>query len=426
MVGAGVSLWALTALPHTHPDWLMGATFLVLATSAQLFKAEAPNHTVFYASPVLFFAGVLRLPPALIVLLIALPHLVEWARERWRRSAHLAAWYLQPFNIAMYCLAGLSAHEVYVALDPHRASTLTPLPLMATGLAALTYAVVNHTLLGQALVLARQVSWRDSGVLALDNIVADLVLLCLGGVVAVLWQVNPWFLVLALSPLILMYRALMIPQLEQEARSDVKTGLWNARHFNTLFAAELGRAQRFRRPLGVIMADLDLMRDINNTYGHLAGDIVLAGIGHAIRASIREYDIAGRFGGEEFAIILLETEPEHVQMVAERIRRAVEAARFAVPTSPTPIGATMSIGVACFPEDGATLTELTHAADVAVYQAKAQGRNRVICARDVIDQGAHGAMATAPIAPVLAAAPTNPPATMTAAVPDQSLVYRRP
>src|SRR5947209_6789020 len=100
----------------------MVALLAVLATLPQLFKAEAPNHVLFYASPVFFFAGVLLLPPRLIVLLIALPHVVEWIRERIRHSPHLRAWYLQPFNVAMYTIAALGAHATYTAL----ATSLAP------------------------------------------------------------------------------------------------------------------------------------------------------------------------------------------------------------------------------------------------------------------------------------------------------------
>jgi diguanylate cyclase (GGDEF)-like protein/putative nucleotidyltransferase with HDIG domain len=175
----------------------------------------------------------------------------------------------------------------------------------------------------------------------------------------------------------------MVPQLEKEANTDAKTSLWNTRHFNQLFAAELERAKRFGRPLSVIMADLDLLRNINNTYGHLAGDTVLTGIGQLIRQTVREYDIPSRFGGEEFCIVLLEAGQAEALAFAERLRHAVEAAAFGVPTSSAPIHVTMSLGIASFPQDGATPTDLTHEADVAVYQAKLRGRNRVVCAADV-------------------------------------------
>src|SRR6188472_566274 len=132
------------------------------------------------------------------------------------------------------------------------------------------------------------------------------------------------------------------------------------------------------RPMSIIMADLDLLRDINNSYGHLAGDAVLQGIAEVFRKQLRHYDVPARFGGEEFAILLPETPPEQALEIAERIRRAVADRRFEVETSSEPIRATVSIGVAGYPRDGSDANELIHQADLAVYRAKLQGRNRVL------------------------------------------------
>ena len=169
-----------------------------------------------------------------------------------------------------------------------------------------------------------------------------------------------------------------MPALQAEARVDPKTGLFNARYFATALTEELGRAERFERPLSLIMADLDLLRDINNTYGHLAGDAVLQGIAEVFRAQLRHYDVPARFGGEEFSILLPETPPEQALEIAERIRRAVADRTFDVETSSEPIRATVSIGVAGYPKDGMDGNELIHQADLAVYRAKLQGRNRVL------------------------------------------------
>jgi diguanylate cyclase (GGDEF)-like protein/putative nucleotidyltransferase with HDIG domain len=126
------------------------------------------------------------------------------------------------------------------------------------------------------------------------------------------------------------------------------------------------------------MADLDLLREINNTYGHLAGDAVLKGIADVFRAELRHYDVPARFGGEEFSILLPETPPEQALEIAERIRRAVAARQFDVETSSEPIRATVSIGVAGYPKDAQDPNALIHQADLAVYRAKLQGRNRVL------------------------------------------------
>src|SRR5207244_6622623 len=181
-----------------------------------------------------------------------------------------------------------------------------------------------------------------------------------------------------LAPLVLIHRSLAVPQLQAEARVDPKTGLFNARYFASALAEELGRAERFQRPLSLIMADLDLLRDINNTYGHLAGDAVLQGIAEVFRAQLRHYDVPARFGGEEFSILLPETPAEEALQIAERIRKAVAERMYEVETSSEPIRATVSIGVAGFPKDGTDAQELIHQADLAVYRAKLQGRNRVL------------------------------------------------
>lgn len=383
VAGLVLSVLAFARFVPATMHWQTFVTFTLLAVGAQLFEAVAPNRHSYYPSFVFFFAGVLLLPPALFVLMVVVTHLVEWAKARLVKSTKLRNWYIQPFNMAMHIIAGVTARWMHSLF--HADLGLFPLisPVVTVTLVALSYVVINNVLLGLVLSLARGISWRDSGVLDLENLLSELIMLCLGYVVAVLWEINHWLILPALSPLGLMYRALQVPQLKEEARTDGKTGLWNARHFNTLFQAELERATRFNRPVAFIMADLDLLRDINNTYGHLAGDTVLTGIGTLLRGTIRDYDIAGRFGGEEFAIAMPEVGPVEAGALAERIRQAIQAARFEVATSPTPISVTMSFGVACFPLDATSATELIHEADAAVYQAKHQGRNRVVRASDV-------------------------------------------
>ena len=171
-----------------------------------------------------------------------------------------------------------------------------------------------------------------------------------------------------------------MPGLQEQARVDPKTGLFNARHFSEMLTEELGRAERFNRPLSVVMADLDLLREINNSYGHLAGDAVLKGVAVIFRQHLRHYDVPARFGGEEFAIVLPETTGEQALEIAERIRQSVAEATFEADTSNEPIRATISIGVAGFPGDATDPQGLVHQADLAVYRAKLQGRNRVLAA----------------------------------------------
>ncbi|MCG8346290.1 MAG: diguanylate cyclase [Chloroflexales bacterium] len=382
---SGTALTAATLLVYRFDPAPMPLfiSLLILTTIAQLAKVEAPSHTLYYATPLFRFAGLLVLPPFLIVILVVFPLIVEWIKERLFNSEHLRAWYLQPFNITMYVIAAITASQVFHALNRTQYDLHSTYAALAAVAAACVYVLVNHLILGLALVLARGLTWRESRSFDPQGLLSDMILPCLGYVIAILWALNPALILPALSPLALMYHALKVPQLKQEAQTDAKTGLLNPRHFNRCYAEELARAQRFNRPLALIMADLDLLRTINNTYGHLAGDVVISGIGKIIRAQVRDYDITGRFGGEEFAIVLPETSVGEAIAAAERIRRAIEEAPFNVSTHPTPIHATMSLGVACFPDDASTATELSHKADVAVYQAKLRGRNQVVYVADV-------------------------------------------
>ena len=134
----------------------------------------------------------------------------------------------------------------------------------------------------------------------------------------------------------------------------------------------------------MVLGDLDLLRNINNTYGHLAGDVVLKGIADILNKSAGEYDVVSRFGGEEFAILMPETTEEEACQRVERLRLQVEQANFRVKTCPTPIQATISFGVSGrHASDMETGEEILHNADVALYHAKLSGRNRVIIYDDV-------------------------------------------
>jgi diguanylate cyclase (GGDEF)-like protein/putative nucleotidyltransferase with HDIG domain len=380
-IALGIAGWAFSDLGNTSHVWLPFIVLAAFAIVAQLVEAAAPARTSYYTSTVFFAAGIFLLPPRYFVLLIAIPHITEWAKEILGK-ANKRPWYVQPFNIAMHIIPGMIAHWMFNALiDPSGIVGLsTPVP--AALLAVATYVLLNHLLLGFVLLLARNLSWRESQMLDPETLIPEGAMACLGYLVAVVWAINPWLILVALSPLVLVHRALMVPMLKHEAQRDGKTGLFNARHFNQRLSDELSRAARFDRPLSVIIADLDLLRNINNTYGHLAGDAVLAGIGQIINDGSREFDVAARFGGEEFAIVLPETELTQARAIAERLRQTIAAASFEVSTSVNPIQATMSLGIACFPEDGTTTTDLIHAADIAVYQAKLQGRNRVIATVD--------------------------------------------
>src|SRR5207244_319482 len=129
----------------------------------------------------------------------------------------------------VHILAGFAAYWV-LQLAATGVTSTEPQSILAIIAAAVIYVMVNHLLVGSVLVLARGVSWRESGVFDVDNLISDQVLTLMGYTVAVLWNVAPLLALLALAPLVPVYRALTIPQLKREARTDAKTGLWNAQH----------------------------------------------------------------------------------------------------------------------------------------------------------------------------------------------------
>ena len=167
-------------------------------------------------------------------------------------------------------------------------------------------------------------------------------------------------------------------QLEREARTDSLTGLFNRRHLQLLGANEVTRSQRYQRPLAVILLDLDHFKKINDQHGHDIGDEVLRLISRRLREQVRGSDVVGRWGGEEFIILLPETELSDAQRLAERLRGSTESQAF--PTSQGPLKVTLSCGVAAWDPGSSSWEEIVKAADVALYRAKNEGRNRVCVA----------------------------------------------
>jgi diguanylate cyclase (GGDEF)-like protein len=165
--------------------------------------------------------------------------------------------------------------------------------------------------------------------------------------------------------------------LRQQALRDPLTDLFNRRYMEESLERELRRSVRRESPLGVMMLDLDHFKRVNDTYGHAAGDTLLRAIGALLLAHTRGEDIACRYGGEEFTLILPDSSLEDTWRRAEQLRKAVK--QLHVRHGGEPLGVvTISVGVASFPEHGATPEAVLRAADMALYQAKADGRDRAV------------------------------------------------
>lgn len=164
---------------------------------------------------------------------------------------------------------------------------------------------------------------------------------------------------------------------ERLAITDPLTGLWNFRYLSMSLAREIERASRFERSLAVLMLDIDHFKAINDTYGHATGDEVLREFSVRVLQETREVDILARYGGEEFVLALPETTTEGARQLGERIRTSVADLPFPGPEGSGGIPVTVSIGIAAFPEHGASPATLLRSADSALYAAKRGGRNRV-------------------------------------------------
>jgi diguanylate cyclase (GGDEF)-like protein len=164
--------------------------------------------------------------------------------------------------------------------------------------------------------------------------------------------------------------------LREQATRDPLTNLFNRRHMEASLERELRRAERRQRPLGIILLDLDHFKRTNDTLGHDAGDQLLRAVGRFLQTHIRGEDLACRYGGEEFLLILTDSALEDTRRRAEQLREGIKALQ--AEHDGRPLGpVTASLGVAVFPEHGLTAEAVVRAADVALYQAKADGRDRV-------------------------------------------------
>jgi diguanylate cyclase (GGDEF)-like protein len=208
-----------------------------------------------------------------------------------------------------------------------------------------------------------------------EHLVLDLVELCLGVLVTIACALTPVLILVALPPVMLLQRSLMHQQLQAAARTDAKTGLLNAAAWQREADTEIARANRTGESLALLLIDIDHFKRVNDAHGHLAGDQVLIGVAGTLVSQLREYDVIGRFGGEEFVVLLPGADILEGCRVAERLRNRVR--RLSVPADDESVSVTVSVGVALFRTHGQDLLELLASADLALYRAKKSGRDRI-------------------------------------------------
>ena len=263
-------------------------------------------------------------------------------------------------------------------------------PSIGTGVQALTWTLavavceivggrINHLLIAGAIKLS------DPNVKLVDlefnreALQGDFAEFDLGILITVVVAVNVVLAVFAVPTVLLARRFMMHAQLLEKSRIDTKTGLLNSSTWETEATAEIARAIRTRSPLALALVDIDHFKAVNDTYGHLVGDKALRAVTDALRSQLRAYDLAGRFGGEEFAILLPHAREVDALHVAERLRAHI--AQMVIPVGDDPdsgpgVRVTISVGVASLDGTSRELTDMLAAADAALYYAKETGRNK--------------------------------------------------
>lgn len=381
------AILAATAIhaPVTHVEWFR---FAILAgcviVHVELTRGvERVRHVTSGVGPSMntdaawCIAAVIALPAVLASMIVVVMFTWSWLRV-WRGRRPLFRWV---FTAATVMIATQAAAAI-LALDPHSYPGV-PTTLAALGLAVVAAALrwlVNFSLVSGAILLSspnmRAIELFDG----ISERILEVGAFGLGLVAAALLTYNPLLVVGVVVGVAAMHRGLLVAQFRKAARTDSKTGLDTAGWWHQVAEHAFERARVTGSTIGALMIDLDHFKRVNDTYGHLAGDQVLQTVAAAINSEIRDADTAGRWGGEEFVVLVPNVDGIEVRAVAERIRRRIQALVVTLPAQELIIqDFSASIGCALYPAHGiTTIDDLVLAADTALYAAKNNGRNQVI------------------------------------------------
>ncbi len=371
ILAVGLAVWQFDSAV-LEEGWLLLIACAVASFLQGISVFGTTSRSTYSLSWIIYAFTLVAFGPTATFVVVFISHLAEWLLDPDRLK-----WYIQAFNISTFFI-GFTLSGIIISWGQTYFAANSSLIFVINLVSLVIFTLFNHLMVAWVVKLARGQSFGESGIFGAFTLLLDFTLLCLGFNAAIVWQANPMAIVLVGFVAYLLFQALNIPALERKAEIDSKTELFNARYFTQALDDEIVRSKRFKRPLAIIMADLDLLRNINNTYGHLAGDVVLQGIARILQEMTRDFDVVSRFGGEEFAVMLPETTAKDAYVVAERIRKIIEATEFEITTSVKPIRATMSFGIAELTNNKQTIDNLIHNADTALYQAKENGRNRVM------------------------------------------------
>jgi len=366
---------------HVHDLGLFAGLLICSAATVELTRRAGENLGV-----IKDVYAVWELPVAILLPLAYVPLLpvMRTAMTQWR--VRRAPVYRRVFSAAAIGLSYVAAALVFRELI-HLVPGATASPaghaltwMLLVAVSAAVQWVVNQVLIWTAVKGSNpDVRLRDEQ-FAREPMYNDVSELCVA-VLVTFCLANSWIaLVFAFPFITLLQRSVRHARLLADARADSKTGLLNAATWERGATSELARAVRTGTQLAVALLDIDRFKTINDTHGHLIGDEVLKEIAHTLTTMLREYDLAGRFGGEEFALLLPQTRAVDAFRIAERVRSAISGLRIIAPgaTGGERVHVTVSIGVAALDSGGQReYAELMAAADAALYRAKSGGRNQV-------------------------------------------------
>ncbi|MEO8888153.1 MAG: GGDEF domain-containing protein [Jatrophihabitantaceae bacterium] len=327
------------------------------------------------------FAGVLLLPPVLVAVLVTILY-VQLSVRSWYQLREITTYraVMNTCFVIITCYLARGALELLGIHDIQNVAGRGAFGMFALGLALVVY-FLTGALLVVPTIWARTRSVSDVVGTRSENFL-ELATLCLAAIVALLLVALPALSIAILPPLMILHRGLLNRELESTAAIDQKTGVLNAATWHYVARRELTQATGHAdAALSILMIDLDHFKRVNDAHGHLNGDEVLKAVATCITGELRENDSVGRFGGEEFIVLLPRAREAEACKIAERIRYAVSImnTRAVHAEGSVPItGLSVSIGVGTFPVCGTTVNALMHSADTALYRAKNDGRNRVV------------------------------------------------
>jgi len=381
---AATAAWALASAPVRPGDLRLCAVFIGCgAASVELTRRAGEREGLTQDVYIIWDLPAAVLLPPLYALMLPLPRavLTEW---RIRRTLlHRRA-----YTTAAHGLSNAAASAVFRSAVPalcgggggssgHALTWIT----LAAGCGLVSVAVEACLILPPVKATAAPGTRLRSLVLGQETACNQATELCLAVLTAFAAAHSALALVVALPLVIMLQRSLRHASLAAAARTDAKTGLLNAGAWQREAAMEVTRAAGTQTPLAIAIADIDHFKAVNDTHGHLAGDAVLAAVSAAIRDLLRDRDLCGRFGGEEFTLLLPRTTAAQALEITERIRQGIS--QLAIPRDGTAaIRVTISIGIAVPSQARHTLDDLLAAADHALYQAKHSGRDRVVMYAD--------------------------------------------